>query len=66
MSIFLIFLFATFPILYKINNKCIIQDQIISRFNKQDSYLNNLLNYEYHNTMKNYYYKNIQNHNIEP
>jgi hypothetical protein len=56
MNIFYIFLFSAMPLLYKFNKiKHQMQDPIIARCNEPDSYLNNLINYEYFNSMKNYY-----------
>ena len=65
MNGFYIFLVtSSIPLLYKFNK--IIQkekDPIIVRFSEPNSYLNNLISYEYFNSMTNYY-KSIINNNI--
>jgi hypothetical protein len=46
---------AMIPIItYKwISIKCIFQDKLVERFHKPDSYLNNLIIYEYFTSMSN-------------
>ena len=43
-----------------INSDTYEKNNIVNRFHKSDTYLNNLINYEYFNAMCKYYKSNIQ------